>query len=82
MAHKQVALKHCRLELRTTLLRPSTLSFLAHSKDRQRRIRGFSAGLEGRAAWMMNGELELIVPRRAVFERHCSPTLKHIDAYG
>ena len=85
MTHKQVALKHCMLELRiehtyiaitTLLLRPSTLSFFGHNKDRQRHFRGFSAGLEGRAAWMMNGELELIVSRRAVFERLCSPTLK------
>ena len=76
--------KHCGLELRiehtqivitTLLLRPSTFS-LGHNKDRQRLIRGFSAGLEGRAAWMKNGELELIVPRRAVFERLRSPTLK------
>ena len=51
------------------------LKLLGHNKDRQLRIRGFSAGLEGRAAWMMNSELELIVPRRAVFERHCSATL-------
>ena len=58
MAHKQVAPKYCRFELRTTLLlRPSTLSFLRHNKDIQRRIRGFFAGLEGRAAWMMTGEL-------------------------
>ena len=62
MAYKQVALKHCMLELRidhtyivitTLVLRPSTLSFLGHNKKRQRRFRGFSAGLEGRAAWMM-----------------------------
>ena len=52
------------------------LKLLGHNKDRQPCIRVFSAGLEGRAAWMMNGELELIVPRRAVFERLCSPTLK------
>ena len=41
------------------------------------RVRGFAAGLGGRAAWMTNCELELIVPRWAVFERLCSPTPKH-----
>ena len=52
------------------------LKLLGHKKDRQLRIRGFSAGLEGRAAWMMNGELKLIVPRRAVFEGLRFSTLK------
>ena len=52
------------------------LKRLGHNTERMPRIRGFSAGLEGRAAWMMNGELELIVPRRAVFERLCSLTPK------
>ena len=70
MAQKPVALKHCRLELRiertkrvitTLLLRPPTLSFLGPNKDRQRRFRRFSAGLERRAAWMANGELELLL---------------------
>ena len=76
--------RHCRLELciehtkkviTALWLRPSTLS-LGHNKDRQRRNQGSSDGLEGRAAWMKNGELEFIVLRRAVFERLCSATLK------
>ena len=70
MTDIQVALKHCKLELRiehtyvvitTLLLRPSTLSFPGHSNGRHRRIWDFSAGLEGRAAWMMKGELELLL---------------------
>ena len=74
----ELRIEHTYTVVTTLLLRPSTLSLLGHNKDRQRRLRGFSAGLEGRAAWMMNGELELIVSRsrRAVFERLCSPTLK------
>ena len=57
------------------VVEPSTLS-LGQKKVRQRRIRGLSAGLERRAAWMKNGEIELIVPKRAAFERLSSPTLK------
>ena len=63
-------------------MRPSTLSFFGHNKDRQRCIGRFSAGLEGLTGWMMNVELELIVPRRDVSERHCSPTLKQKVAKG
>ena len=82
--------KHCRLELHIehTQIVPGNhlvvetihLKLLGHNKDRQPRIRGFSAGLEGRAAWRMNGELELIVPRRAVVERIRSHNTEKINS--
>ena len=44
-----------------TLLRPSTLSFSGYNKYRQANVRGFSAGLEGRASWTTKDELEVVL---------------------
>ena len=72
----ELRIAHTYVVITALLLRPSTLRFLGHNKGRHSRNRGFSSGLEGRAAWKMSGELELINSRRVVFERLCSPTLK------